>query len=55
MGRAKWVFCVAIAFSACVTPFAAEGEFHRELKVNGAVNLQIETGSGSIQVHPGGW
>ena len=34
--------------------FAAEGEFHRTLKVNGSVNLQIETGSGSIQVRNGG-
>jgi len=34
--------------------FAAEGEFHRTLKVTGAVNLQIETGSGSIQVRSGG-
>src|SRR5579859_5597878 len=34
--------------------FAAEGEFHRTLKVSGAVNLQVETGSGSIQVRNGG-
>jgi DUF4097 and DUF4098 domain-containing protein YvlB len=34
--------------------FAAEGEFHRTLKVTGPVNLQIETGSGSIQVRNGG-
>ena len=33
---------------------AVEGDFHRTLKVNGPVNLQIETGSGSIRVTNGG-
>ena len=33
--------------------FAAEGRFERTLQVNGPVNLQIETGSGSIEVRPG--
>ena len=33
--------------------FAAEGTFERTLRVNGPVNLQIETGSGSIEVRPG--
>src|SRR5260370_8256034 len=33
--------------------YAAEGTFERTLQVNGAVNLQIETGSGSINVRTG--
>jgi DUF4097 and DUF4098 domain-containing protein YvlB len=33
--------------------FAAEGSFERTLQVSGPVNLQIETGSGSIEVRPG--
>jgi DUF4097 and DUF4098 domain-containing protein YvlB len=53
MGRTKWALCLAVALAASTTAFAAEGEFHRTLKVRGAVNLQIETGSGSIQVHTG--
>jgi DUF4097 and DUF4098 domain-containing protein YvlB len=32
---------------------AARGDFQRTLQVNGSVNLQVETGSGSISVHPG--
>src|SRR5437867_2621224 len=32
---------------------AARGEFARTLQVNGAVNLQVETGSGSIDVRTG--
>src|SRR6476469_7374624 len=32
---------------------AARGDFQRTLPVNGSVNLQVETGSGSISVHPG--
>ncbi len=51
--RAKSVVCAAVLLTATVA-FAAEGEFHRTLKVNGPVNLQIETGSGSIQVRNGG-
>ena len=43
-----------IALSACTLPaLAAEGSFDRTLHVTGTVNLQIETGSGSINVHPG--
>lgn len=52
--RSKLAFFVVIILAASMTAFAAEGEFHRTLKVNGAVNLQIETGSGSIQVRTGG-
>jgi DUF4097 and DUF4098 domain-containing protein YvlB len=32
---------------------SARGEFERTLKVSGAVNLQVETGSGSIEVRTG--
>src|SRR5215831_407317 len=51
--RVHCLLCAVVLLSACVA-FAAEGEFHRTLKVTGPVNLQIETGSGSIQVHNGG-
>ncbi len=50
---AKLTVSVAVLVIATAA-FAAEGEFHRTLKVTGAVNLQIETGSGSIQVRNGG-
>jgi len=33
--------------------FAAEGEFQRTLSVNGAANIDLSTGSGSVQVHTG--
>ena len=33
---------------------AVHGEFERTLQVNGHVDLQVETGSGSIEVHRGG-
>jgi len=42
---------VFIASSAAVA--ATEGSFDRTLSVNGGVNLEIETGSGSIQVRTG--
>lgn len=41
------LFCVAPASAA------ARGEFQRTLHVNGTVNLQVETGSGSIDVRTG--
>ena len=50
--RIKWSLCFAVVLTATVA-LAADGEFHRTLKVNGPVNLQIETGSGSIQVKNG--
>ena len=53
IARVNWVLCAAVLLTSSVA-FAAEGEFHRTLKVTGPVNLQIETGSGSIQVHNGG-
>jgi hypothetical protein len=48
---------VTIAMAALVTcsvpALAAEGTFDRTLQVTGTVNLQIETGSGSINVRTG--
>jgi len=49
----KSALAVAVIVTATAA-MAAEGEFHRTLKVTGPVNLQIETGSGSIQVRNGG-
>jgi hypothetical protein len=43
----------AFAVSASSFAFAAEGSFERTLQVSGPVNLQLETGSGSIEVRPG--
>jgi DUF4097 and DUF4098 domain-containing protein YvlB len=45
---AALALCAAPAFSA------VRGEFERTLQVNGHVDLQVETGSGSIEVHRGG-
>jgi hypothetical protein len=48
---------VAIATLAlCAAPALAEvhGQFERTLTVSGHVDLQVETGSGSIEVHRGG-
>jgi putative adhesin len=53
IARARLIVCVAVLLSASGA-LAAEGEFHRTLKVTGPVNLQVETGSGSIQVRNGG-
>lgn len=53
IARAKWAVATAVILTATLA-VAAEGEFHRTLKVNGQVNLEIETGSGSIQVRNGG-
>jgi DUF4097 and DUF4098 domain-containing protein YvlB len=40
-------------FSAIPAVASAEGSFQRTLQVTGPVNLDITTGSGSIEVHPG--
>jgi DUF4097 and DUF4098 domain-containing protein YvlB len=53
INSAKLAICTVALLTATLA-FAAEGEFHRTLKVSGTVNLQIETGSGSIHVHNGG-
>lgn len=47
-------FVAAITFLCCTQALAsAEGSFQRTLKVAGAVNLDINTGSGTIEVHTG--
>lgn len=46
------ILIAALATSGLMA-FAEEGHFERTLQVSGAVNLQIETGSGSIQVRQG--
>ena len=53
MNRAKWALCAVLILAASTAALADEGEFHRTLKVSGSVNLQIETGSGSIHVRNG--
>ena len=47
---------IALLVMACIVPArsrAAEGSFDRTLKVTGAVQLDVSTGSGSITVRPG--
>lgn len=46
---------ISFLFIACALPAlaSARGEFERTLKVSGTVNLQVETGSGSIDVRTG--
>jgi putative adhesin len=48
------VTIAALALSALPAFGAARGQFERTLPVNGSVNLQVETGSGSVEVHRGG-
>ena len=48
-------FAVALSL-ACILPAAAqgtEGAFDRTLKVTGAVDLEVQSGSGAIKVEPG--
>lgn len=47
------VAAVAIAGTALPAHAAARGEFERTLSVTGTVDLQVETGSGSIDVRTG--
>lgn len=50
----QWLLMfAAFTVGASSLAFAAEGTFERTLQVSGPVNLQIETGSGSIAVRPG--
>jgi len=44
---------IAVLLTCSLPAFAAEGRFDRTLQVTGSVNLQIETGSGSINVRTG--
>jgi Toastrack DUF4097 len=48
-----FILTVALAPAWSVAFAASEGRFERTLAVNGPVNLQIETGSGSIRVYTG--
>ena len=53
LGTVVWAFAV-LALSGPVSASAsAEGSFQRTLQVTGPVNLDITTGAGSIEVHPG--
>lgn len=45
--------CFAIAASAPARAYSAEGSFDRTLKVTGAVDLDVTTGSGNIDVRSG--
>jgi DUF4097 and DUF4098 domain-containing protein YvlB len=42
-----------LVLASVSTVYAAEGHFEKNLQVNGTVNLQVETGSGSIDVRAG--
>jgi len=44
---------IAALATCSLRAFAAEGTFERTLHVSGVVDLQIDTGSGSINVRPG--
>ena len=44
---------IVFALSAGSAFAASEGKFERSLKVNGPVTLEVETGSGNIDVHTG--
>lgn len=45
---------VTLSFGALPALAGARGQFERTLQVNGHVDLQVETGSGSIEVRRGG-
>jgi DUF4097 and DUF4098 domain-containing protein YvlB len=50
----KWLLRVTLLAITCSMAFgASEGSFERTLHTSGAVNMQIETGSGSINVRTG--
>ncbi|MBO0912727.1 MAG: DUF4097 family beta strand repeat protein [Acidobacteria bacterium] len=51
--RAIGMTLAAMALSASPAFPAVHGQFERTLEVSGSVNLQVETGSGSIDVHRG--
>jgi hypothetical protein len=57
INSASSVACLVVAALLCGQPTrvaaAVEGSFQRTLQVSGAVNLDVTTGSGSIQVHTG--
>jgi len=45
--------CLGVAANLSARAFAAEGSFERTLKVTGAVELDVTTGSGNIEVRTG--
>lgn len=47
------VMAALACFSAIPAMASAEGSFQRTLQVTGPVNLDITTGAGSIEIHPG--
>jgi DUF4097 and DUF4098 domain-containing protein YvlB len=51
----RFALLISVFFTIICLPALAEthGEFDRTLKVSGSVNLQVETGSGSIDVRAG--
>jgi len=53
-----WVWRILVGAALCAQAAAAyaaaEGTFQRTLKVSGAVNLEVESGSGNITVQRGG-
>ena len=49
----KFASILALGFLTTQAFAAARGDFQRTLRVNGNVNLQVETGSGSISVRSG--
>jgi len=51
--RLPVVIGVAVLATCTLSAFAAEGNFERTLHVSGTVDLQIDTGSGSIHVRTG--
>jgi DUF4097 and DUF4098 domain-containing protein YvlB len=52
--HARLALIAALAAATCSLAYgAAEGSFERTLQVSGPVNLQIENGSGSIEVRAG--
>jgi DUF4097 and DUF4098 domain-containing protein YvlB len=53
--RVTVLAALSMATVICFTTlaFAEEGSFERNLKVSGAVNLQVETGSGNIEIRTG--
>lgn len=55
LAASRWVVSIALTSALCGLPASAavRGQFDRTLQVSGPVNLQVETGSGSIQVRQG--
>jgi DUF4097 and DUF4098 domain-containing protein YvlB len=50
---AMFMLVLLVAFTAVPARADAQGHFDRTLGVNGPVDLDVETGSGEIVVHPG--